>query len=142
MLLDPPSPPRWLQVGNVSRKSAELKWTVPERDGGSPITNYVVEKRDARRKGWQAVDTTIKECKYTVTPLSDGALYVFRVAAENSVGLSGYCELADSVLAKDTFSKLLIFFHIVHKHLCIFYPNIFSFCSSSYSWTSLCFGCY
>lgn len=90
---------------NISRSSAELKWTVPERDGGSAITNYVVEKRDVRRKGWQAVDTTVKELTYTVTPLNEGSLYVFRVAAENAVGVGPFCELTDSVLAKDTFSE-------------------------------------
>lgn len=104
-LLDPPSAPRWLDVINICRNSADLKWTAPERDGGSPITNYVVEKRDARRKGWQAVDTTVKELKYTVTPLTEGSLYVFRVAAENAVGVGPFCELPDSVLAKDTFSE-------------------------------------
>lgn len=103
---DPPSAPRWLDVVSISRNSAELKWTVPERDGGSAITNYVVEKRDVRRKGWQAVDTTVKELKYTVTPLNEGSLYVFRVAAENAVGVGPFCELTDSVLAKDTFSEL------------------------------------
>lgn len=68
----------------------------------------MVEKRDVRRKGWQAVDTTVKELKYTVTPLNDGSLYVFRVAAENAVGLGPFCELQDSVLAKDTFSKRVV----------------------------------
>ena len=94
---------------NVSKNSADLKWTAPEKDGGSPITNYIVEKRDARRKGWQAVDTTVKETKYTVTPLNEGSLYLFRIAAENAVGQSEYCELEDSVLAKDTFSKTFEF---------------------------------
>lgn len=106
--LDPPSAPRWLDVINICRNSADLKWTAPERDGGSPITNYVVEKRDARRKGWQAVDTTVKELKYTVAPLTEGSLYVFRVAAENAVGVGPFCELADSVLAKDTFSEFCL----------------------------------
>lgn len=96
-----------MNVITITRNSAELKWTVPEKDGGSPITNYIVEKRDVRRKGWQAVDTTVKELKYTVTPLNEGSLYVFRVAAENAVGQSDYCELEDSVLAKDTFSTFL-----------------------------------
>ena len=108
-LLDPPTPPRWLEVITITRNSAELKWTAPERDGGSPVTNYVIEKRDVRRKGWQAVDTTVKETKYTVTPLNEGCLYVFRVAAENAVGQSGFCEMEDSILAKDTFSKFIIF---------------------------------
>uniref|UniRef100_A0A8C4S578 Titin n=1 Tax=Erpetoichthys calabaricus TaxID=27687 RepID=A0A8C4S578_ERPCA len=104
--LDPPSPPRWLEVVNITKNTADLKWTPPERDGGSPITNYIVEKRDVRRKGWQVVDTTVKETTYTVTPLSEGSLYVFRVAAENAVGQSEYCELEDSVLAKDTFKNV------------------------------------
>lgn len=114
---DPPSAPRWLDVINISRNSADLKWTAPERDGGSPITNYVVEKRDARRKGWQTVDTTVKELKYTVTPLNEGSLYVFRVAAENAVGLGPFCELPDSVLAKDTFSEFYSFLHLVGEKM-------------------------
>lgn len=89
---------------NITKNSADLKWTVPEKDGGSPITNYIVEKRDVRRKGWQTVDTTVKETKCTVTPLTEGSLYVFRVAAENAIGQSDYTEIGDSVLAKDTFS--------------------------------------
>lgn len=105
---DPPSPPRWLQVVNITKTDAELKWTVPEKDGGSPITNYIVEKRDVRRKAWQTVDTTVKETKHTVTPLNEGSLYVFRVAAENAIGQSEYCELEDSVLAKDTFSEFVL----------------------------------
>ena len=98
---------------SISRNSAELKWTAPERDGGSPITNYVVEKRDVRRKGWQAVDTTVKELKYSVTPLNEGSLYVFRIAAENTVGVGPFCELEDSVLAKDTFSELEMNFKFI-----------------------------
>lgn len=103
---DPPSAPQWLEVTNVTKISADLKWQAPSSDGGSPITNYVVEKRDVRRKAWQTVDTTIKELKYSVTPLNEGSLYVFRVAAENAVGMGEFCELEDAVLAKDTFSKI------------------------------------
>lgn len=95
-----------MEVVNISRNSAELKWAVPERNGGSAITNYIVEKRDVRRKGWQTVDTTVKELKCDVKPLNEGSLYVFRVAAENAVGVGPFCEMEDSVLAKDTFSKL------------------------------------
>lgn len=90
---------------NISKIDCELKWTEPENDGGSPVTNYVVEKRDVRRWTWQTVDTTVKDTKYTVTPLNEGSLYVFRVAAENAVGVSEFYELEDAVLAKDTFSK-------------------------------------
>lgn len=99
-----------MEVTNISKVDADLKWLEPSSDGGSPITNYVVEKRDVRRKAWQTVDTTIKELKYTVTALNEGSLYVFRVAAENAVGTSEFCELEDAVLAKDTFSKFITTF--------------------------------
>lgn len=95
-------------MSNITRTNTDLKWQVPSSDGGSPITNYVVEKRDVRRKAWQTVDTTVKDLKYTVSPLNEGSLYVFRVAAENSVGMSDFCELEDAVLAKDTFSKFTV----------------------------------
>ncbi|KAF3843842.1 hypothetical protein F7725_002691 [Dissostichus mawsoni] len=103
--LSPPSAPQWLEVASITKVSAGLKWQAPSSDGGSPITNYVVEKRDVRRKAWQAVDTTVKELKYTVTPLNEGSLYVFRVAAENAAGMGEFCEMEDAVLAKDTFSE-------------------------------------
>lgn len=112
---DPPSPPRWLEVINITKNTADLKWTVPEKDGGSPITNYIVEKRDVRRKGWQTVDTTVKDTKYTVSPLTEGSLYVFRVAAENAIGQSDYCEIEDSVLAKDTFSKFQFAYWVISR---------------------------
>lgn len=102
---DPPSAPQWLEVTNITKINADLKWQAPSSDGGSPITNYVVEKRDVRRKAWQTMDTTVKDLKYSVTPLNEGSLYVFRVAAENAVGMGEFCELEDAVLAKDTFSK-------------------------------------
>lgn len=115
-------------MANISKISADLKWQAPSTDGGSPITNYVVEKRDVRRKAWQSVDTTVKELKYTVTPLNEGSLYVFRVAAENAVGMGEFCELEDAVLAKDTFSKLwtvlLVFSEVSQNTLIVFF-----FCS-------------
>lgn len=102
---------------NITKIDAALKWQAPSSDGGSPITNYVVEKRDVRRKAWQSVDTTVKELKYTVTPLNEGSLYVFRVAAENAVGTGEFCELEDAVLAKDTFSRFSTVISIMGSHL-------------------------
>lgn len=141
---DPPSPPRWLEVINITKNTADLKWTVPEKDGGSPITNYIVEKRDVRRKGWQTVDTTVKDTKCTVTPLTEGSLYVFRVAAENAIGQSDYCEVEDSVLAKDTFSMLSNFIFVTpfYSRLSLFSlvfltnENV----AFSHAWTTLCSG--
>uniref|UniRef100_A0A7M4F6M8 Titin n=1 Tax=Crocodylus porosus TaxID=8502 RepID=A0A7M4F6M8_CROPO len=91
-VLFPPSPPRWLEVINITKNTADLKWTAPERDGGSPITNYIVEKRDVRRKGWQTVDTT------SIVPDKE---YVLRVRAVNAVGASEPSDISENVVAKD-----------------------------------------
>lgn len=131
LLIDPPSAPQWLEVTNITKVNADVKWQAPSNDGGSPITNYVVEKRDVRRKTWQTVDTTIKDLKYTVSPLNEGSLYVFRVAAENTVGMGEFCELEDAVLAKDTFSKLSTVIRIVGYNLSNQVQNLFEFCKET-----------
>ena len=44
---DVPLPPGGpLNVNDVTKESATLKWKVPEDDGGSPITHYMVEKQE------------------------------------------------------------------------------------------------
>lgn len=48
-VVDVPSSPKNLTVTDISEDSVTLTWEVPEDDGGSPITGYTVEKRDATR---------------------------------------------------------------------------------------------
>ena len=58
LIPDKPSAPRDLRVVDQSESSVSLSWTPPRDDGGSKITGYVVEKRDALRMGWQSAGTT------------------------------------------------------------------------------------
>lgn len=46
-----------------------LSWLPPKDDGGSKITNYVIEKREANRKTWVRVSSEPKECTYTIPKL-------------------------------------------------------------------------
>lgn len=48
-VVDCPSSPRNLTVTDVAEDSVSISWEIPEDDGGSPITGYIVEKRDATR---------------------------------------------------------------------------------------------
>jgi hypothetical protein len=39
----------------MSDTSFTLSWQSPETDGGSPILEYVVERREVNKKAWQKV---------------------------------------------------------------------------------------
>jgi hypothetical protein len=44
---DKPSQPQGpLEIGDITPETCSLSWKPPLDDGGSPITNYVVEKLD------------------------------------------------------------------------------------------------
>lgn len=104
---DKPSPPRNLAVTGLTAETADLQWDVPESDGGSPITHYVVEKRNVGRKtGWQEVAKPANtELIAHVTDLHDQNQYLFRVSAANVQGISDPVELNEPVTAKNPFSK-------------------------------------
>lgn len=90
----------------VNKDSVGLSWDKSLNDGGCPITSYVIEKRDASRNNWIGILHTTPETTRTVVPkLWEGCDYFFRVAAENSVGLSDYVELDKPVTIKAPFSE-------------------------------------
>lgn len=49
-LSDRPLPPRNIVVSDIKADSCYLTWDAPEDNGGSELTNYVVERRDASKK--------------------------------------------------------------------------------------------
>jgi Fibronectin type III domain len=78
-----------------------VAWEAPSTDGGSPVTGYVVEKKDSKRGEYvfvAHVDSTTMQLK--VTRLFEGVDYMFRVFAENPAGLSLPCETDKPITAK------------------------------------------
>lgn len=81
-----------------------LAWNPPTDDGGSKITNYVVEKREDNRKSWVHVSNDPKECAYVVTRLTENHEYEFRVMAQNKFGV-GPPLVSEPEKARNLFSE-------------------------------------
>ena len=86
--------------------------------GGSPITNYVVEKQDVTSGSdkWEPLSRFVRGTDYEVAGLDAGHEYKFRVIAENEVGRGPPLEAEKSVVAKNPFSERI---HL-HSKLFIF----------------------
>uniref|UniRef100_A0A669Q3Q5 Titin n=1 Tax=Phasianus colchicus TaxID=9054 RepID=A0A669Q3Q5_PHACC len=97
---EPPSPPAKVILVDVTRNSASIKWEKPESDGGSKITGYIVEMQTKGSVKWSAC-TQVKTLEATITGLSMGEEYSFRVIATNEKGKSDPRELGVPVIAKD-----------------------------------------
>ena len=47
--MKPPGPPGKPDVSDVTDKTALVKWTPPEYDGGCHVTSYIIEKQDTSK---------------------------------------------------------------------------------------------
>uniref|UniRef100_A0AC34GPF1 Twitchin n=1 Tax=Panagrolaimus sp. ES5 TaxID=591445 RepID=A0AC34GPF1_9BILA len=101
---DRPAPPKGpIVVDNVTKESCSLAWNPPEDDGGSEITNYVVERRNIKNQSWVPVSNFAVGTQITVNKLHDGEEYEFRVCAENALGRSDPLITDSTVVAKDPY---------------------------------------
>ena len=88
---DVPDAPRFLQIENIYHDSVLLSWKAPLNDGGSSVTQYVVEKLEPPMTKWiRCCVTRFTHC--AVENLSATKQYQFRVSAENLNGRSQPCE--------------------------------------------------
>jgi len=70
---------------------ASLTWTAPSSNGGASITEYVVQFSANSGSTWTTFnDGTSSSTSATVTGLTNGTAYVFRVAAVNSAGAGAF----------------------------------------------------
>lgn|GEM_PF-3268464 len=64
-----------------------LSWSAPANNGGSALTDYIIEYSSDSGSNWLTfTDSVSASTTTTVTGLSNGTGYVFRVSAKNVVG--------------------------------------------------------
>lgn len=105
---DTPGPVAEFKVSDVTKMTCQLSWTPPENDGGSPVTHYILEKREADRKTWATLVGDVKKTSFKVTNLMPGAEYFFRVTAVNEYGPGVPRDTPKPILATDPLSKYLL----------------------------------
>uniref|UniRef100_A0A8C1H1W1 Titin n=1 Tax=Cyprinus carpio TaxID=7962 RepID=A0A8C1H1W1_CYPCA len=95
-----PMPPGKVTLVDVTKNSVTLAWVKPVHDGGSKIICYNVEMQPKSSDKW-GVSCTVKVPEATVSNLTPGETYSFRVIALNEKGKSEPQELGVPVVAKD-----------------------------------------
>ena len=102
----PSQPGGPLTCKEVKKDSVTLSWKPPSEDGGSPLTGYIIMKRDHKRSTWSPAgkcDGSTTELK--VKDLMEGTEYFFKVVAENKAGQSDGLETDTSTLAKSPYGE-------------------------------------
>uniref|UniRef100_A0A8C9EWL9 Titin n=1 Tax=Pavo cristatus TaxID=9049 RepID=A0A8C9EWL9_PAVCR len=102
----PPDPPKTPEVTAITKDSMVVCWGHPDSDGGSPITNYIVERRDRAGLRWVKCNKrVVTDLRYKVSGLTEGHEYEYRVMAENAAGVSEPSPTSPFYKACDTVFK-------------------------------------
>lgn len=84
-----------------------MSWKPPSYDGGSPLTGYLIEKREGR-KSWAKVDKISPDMTdYQVKGLTEGADYHFRITPINKHGSGEALETEATIKPKSLFGRYL-----------------------------------
>ena len=84
-----PGEPEHLNVSPHDDEALDLYWDPPASDGGSPVTGYRVQWKEAA-DSWDTPEdvseATVTGTTHTINGLTGGGEYAFRVMASNEVG--------------------------------------------------------
>lgn len=104
---EPPGVPRKpTEVSGMTDTTLTLSWLVPEKDGGSPIIEYVVEVRETNSDSWIQYGTTTMTNIF-VEKLTRETSYEFRICARNDAGVGPALITEDMIIAGRKISTLI-----------------------------------
>lgn len=103
-----PDKPGTPQATDWDKDHVDLEWTPPKKDGGSPITGYIIEKRPKYGSWEKAAEIPGNKTSGTVPNLTEGEEYEFRVIAVNKGGPGEPSEASLPVIAKPRFRMYIL----------------------------------
>jgi len=99
VIQDTPSAPVDICIKEKSTDFVTLQWNAPVNDGGSIVSNYIIEMKESTKKAWKTAAENVTRQNYRVDGLVRGLVYFFRVKAVNEFGEGPACALDESFRA-------------------------------------------
>ncbi|KAM7005965.1 immunoglobulin-like and fibronectin type III domain-containing protein 1 isoform 2-T2 [Tautogolabrus adspersus] len=101
IVLDRPGPPEGpVETVESTSSMIEIKWNPPKDDGGSAVTNYIIERQQTGQCLWTKLgDVSADRTSFRDRNVMHGKKYNYRIYAENPEGISDTLETADSIMA-------------------------------------------
>lgn len=97
----PPSKPGKPEVADSDKKQITIKWSKPEKDGGSPIEGYNVDRKDPRTGRWIRLNKTpVKDTEFTDDKVQPNKEFEYRVSAINEGGESEPSDISKAIKAR------------------------------------------
>ena len=69
-------------------------WNIPEDDGGSEVTGYIVEKTEYGANDWIACPGYATTTEYLARGLTEGKKYIFRIRAGERRGQFAFIQVS------------------------------------------------
>ncbi|XP_060925114.1 immunoglobulin-like and fibronectin type III domain-containing protein 1 [Limanda limanda] len=101
IVIDRPGPPEGpVETMETTSSVIEIGWNPPKDDGGSAVTNYIIERQQTGQSLWMKLgDVSADRTSFRDRNVTHGKKYNYRIYAENPEGLSDALETADSIMA-------------------------------------------
>lgn len=91
---------------DVTHEGMTLTWLAPEDNGGSSISGYIIERKEARSDRWLRINKNyVTMTRYRSSGLIEGLEYEYRITAVNSRGLGKPSESSAITVAMDPIGK-------------------------------------